>query len=187
MDLFKVENGVAKPTEHALLISPYKDMWDRDETPNKEQAIREFTFIELNCSFKKSNPFKGYPDGRREQEILKNIFKDEEITIDLKDELIVEGIELYEKLRKEASPTIQYYLASKEGAEKMIKWLREFDMNKENPRNGMPLYKPREITSALKDSYDVMKTLNSLEEKVYEQIFESAKTKSNKEINYFEE
>lgn len=187
MDLFKIEGGVVKPTEHALIISPYKDLWDRDPDPAKTQAIKEFTFIELNCSYKKSNPFKGYPDGKREEAILKNIFKEEEVTIDIEEELMVEGVNLYKRLREEASPVIQYYLSSKKGAEKMIQWLEDFDMSEVNPRNGMPLYKPREITSALKDSYDVMKTLNALEEKVYEEIFESVKTRGNKEINPFEE
>jgi hypothetical protein len=50
----------------------------------------------------------------------------------------------------------------------------------------MPMYKPREITSALRDTYEVMKTLNALEEKVNEQLFESMKTVGNKEINHFE-
>jgi hypothetical protein len=77
-------------------------------------------------------------------------------------------------------------LAAKSGAEKMIVWLDTFNMDEVNPRNGAPLYKPREITSALKDSYDVMKTLNAMEEKVYEQLFETVKTKGGKEINHFE-
>jgi hypothetical protein len=86
----------------------------------------------------------------------------------------------------EASPTIQYYLAAKSGAEKMMNWLNTFDMATINTRTGMPMYKPREITSALRDTYEVMKTLNALEEKVNEQLFESMKTVGNKEINHFE-
>lgn len=185
MDLFKIEGSVVKPTEHALLISPYKEIWERDEDPSKGRAIRDLTYIELCSSYKKSNPFKGFEESVRKQKVKESVYKEDAETFE-EDELIVEGLDLYDKLRKEASPTLQYYLSSKTGAEKMIKWLQTFDMDKTNPRNGMPLYKPREITSALKDSYDVMKTLNSLEEKVYEEIFESVRTKSNKEINHFE-
>ena len=185
MDLFRVEGTLVVPTEHALLIPPYSDMWEQDDSPKKENAKRAFAYIELNCSYKKSNPFKGYADEVRKEKVGKAVYRE-----DYKDfvetPLIVQGMELYHILRVEAAPTLQYYLAAKSGAEKMIKWLDTFDMETLNDRTGLPLYKPREITSALKDSYDVMKTLNTMEEKVYEQLFESVRTKGGKEINYFE-
>lgn len=185
MDLFRIEGGVAKPTEHALLVSPYKEIWDRDENPEKNDAIRDLTYIEFCCSFKKSNPYKNYSEDIRKVKVGEAVYKEDYVNF-VEDSLIKEGIELYGILRLEASPTIQYYLAAKAGAEKMMEWLNDFDMTKTNARTGLPLYKPREITSALKDSYDVMKTLNALEEKVYEQIFEHVKTKGGKETNHFE-
>lgn len=184
MDLFVVEGDVVKPTEHALLIPPYSEIWDRDTSPRKERAIMELTYIEFMCSYKKSNPFKGYSDELKAEEIKEKVFKGEDI--DTSDELIQEGIELYEKLRVEASPIMQYFLSTKKAAEKMRIWLETFDMTKTNPRNGMPLYKPREITSALKDTYDVMKTLDNLEKKVNEQLFENIRTTKDKPINPFE-
>jgi hypothetical protein len=185
MDLFKVEGNLVVPTEHALLISPYKDIWDRDPAKDKAKAKQEFAYIELNCSYKKSNPYKGLPDDARKKKVGEVVFK-EEYTTFVEDELIIEGFKVYHELRLVAAPTLQYYLAAKGGAEKMIKWLDDFDMTDVNARTGLPLYKPREITSALKDSYEVMKTLNTMEEKVYEQLFESAKTVGNKDINHFE-
>jgi hypothetical protein len=184
MDLFIVEGTLVIPTEHALLIPPYCDIWDRDESPKKENAKRDFAYIELNCSYKKSNPFKGYSDDVRKEKVGKAVYREDYATF-VEDPLITEGMSLYKQLRAEASPTLQYYLAAKSGAEKMMNWLDEFDMDEVDAR-GNPKYKPREITSALKDTYDVMKTLNALEEKVYEQIFESVRTKGGKEINYFE-
>jgi hypothetical protein len=185
MDLFKVEGTLVVPTEHALLIPPYSDMWNEDKSPNKEEAKRKFAYIELNCSYKKSNPFKGYNDEVRKQKVGEAVYR-EDYTTFVEDEQIIEGMKLYHTLRIEAAPTLQYYLSAKAGAEKMMAWLDTFDMEETNARTGLPLYKPREITSALKDTYDVMKTLNALEEKVYEQIFESVRTKGGKEINHFE-
>jgi hypothetical protein len=184
MDLFKVEGNLVVPTEHALLMYPYSEIWDRDEDPTKLEAKRQFAYIELNCSYKKSNPYKGFADDVRKTKVLQAIYREDVDSFE-EDELIVKGMELYEELRVEASPTLQYYLAAKAGAEKMMSWLNEFDMDTVDSR-GNPLYKPREITSALKDSYDVMKTLNGMEEKVQEQLFESIKTRGNKETNHFE-
>lgn len=184
MDLFKVEGNLVVPTEHALLMYPYSEIWDRDPDPTKLEAKRQFAYIELNCSYKKSNAYKGFADDVRKTKVLQAIYR-EDVHLFEEDELIVKGMELYEELRIEASPTLQYYLSAKSGAEKMMRWLNDFDMDTLGP-NGAPLYKPREITSALKDSYDVMKTLNAMEEKVQEQLFESIKTRGNKEINHFE-
>ena len=186
MDLFRVQGNLVVPTEHALLVSPYKEIWERDPSKDKLRAKQEFAYIELNCSYKKSNPYKGLPDDTRKKKVGEVVFK-EEYTTFVEDELITEGFKVYHELRLIAAPTLQYYLAAKGGAEKMIEWLDNFNMSDVNPRNGMPLYKPREITSALKDSYEVMKTLNTMEEKVYEQLFESSKTIGNKEINHFEQ
>jgi hypothetical protein len=185
MDLFVVEGTVVKPSIHALIISPYKEIWERDKIPEKSEAIRTFTYIEFCCSYKKSNPYKGFAEDIRKIKVGEAVYKEDYINF-VEDSLIKEGIELYEKLRIEASPTIQYYLAAKAGAEKMMNWLNTFDMATINTRTGMPMYKPREITSALRDTYEVMKTLNALEEKVNEQLFESMKTVGNKEINHFE-
>ena len=185
MDIFVVEGTVVKPTEHALLLFPYSEIWDRDPDPAKVNAIRDFKYIEFNCSYKKSNPFKGYAEEIRKQKITESVYQ-EDAELFEEDDLIKEGMRLYEEFRIEASPTITYYLAAKSGAEKMMKWLNDFNMEDVNERTGAPLYKPREITSALKDTYDVMKTLDALESKVFEQIFEHTKTRSNKETNHFE-
>ena len=185
MDLFKVEGNLVVPTEHALLIFPYSEIWERDPDPTKLEAKRQFAYIELNCSYKKSNPYKGFADDVRKTKVLQAIYRDEAVTFE-EDALIVQGMEIYEELRVQASPTLQYYLSAKEGAEKMMKWLKEFDMEERDARGNL-IFKPREITSALKDSYDVMKTLNAMEEKVQEQLFESIKTRGNKEINHFEQ
>ena len=185
MDLFKVEGTLVVPTEHALLIPPYSDIWNEDTSKGKENAKRDFAYIELNCSYKKSNPFKGYNDEIRKQKVGEAVYREDYATF-VESEYIIEGMKLYSILRVEAAPTLQYYLSAKKGAEKMMLWLDDFDMNTTNARTGLPLYKPRDITSALKDTYDVMKTLNALEEKVYEQIFETVRTKGGKEINHFE-
>jgi hypothetical protein len=186
MDLFRVEGNLVVPTEHALLIFPYSEIWDRDPDPTKLEAKRQFAYIELNMSYKKSNPYKGFADDVRKEKVIHAIYRDDADSFE-EDNLIVQGMEVYEDLRLKAAPTLRYYLASKAGAEKMLDWLNDFDMDTVNERTGLPLYKPRDITSALKDTYDVMKTLNAMEQKVYEQLFESIKTKGNKEINHFEQ
>lgn len=183
MDIFIVEEGIVKPTVHALLLPPYSDIWKRDTNKDKHVAIQEFTYIEFMCSMKKSNPYRGLPEEKRKESVAKSIFRDAPYT---PDELVCEAMEFYMKLNIEASPTIQYFLATKIGAEKVIDFLHKFDLNERNERN-LPIYKPKEITTSLADAFNVMSTLTNLEKKVFEEQLETVKTRANKEINKFEE
>ena len=55
-----------------------------------------------------------------------------------------------------------------------------------NIKTGNLLYKPADITRALKDTNDILKTMNSLKEKVYQELYEDSKAKGGREVNYFE-
>lgn len=74
--LFVVENSIAKPNTETLLIEPFKTIWERDKTKDKEQAIKEFTFIELMSSKKRSNPYAGYADNVRQEKLKAYLFED---------------------------------------------------------------------------------------------------------------
>lgn len=180
--LFVVENSVAKPNVETLLISPFKEIWERDETPGKGQALKEFTFIEFMSSKKKTNPYAGYDDDTR-FERLKELLFDEEWEIDA---LIESALIKIKDFQEEASPTYQYYLAASKAAEQMRTFFTTFDINERNERNGNPLYKPSDITRALNDTDKVLQNLNSMKEKVEQELFEQIKTRGNKTINPFE-
>ena len=66
--LFKVENQRVTPVTETLLISPFKEIWERDTDSRKGTAILEFTYIEFISSELKTNPIK---DMRQTKENLK--------------------------------------------------------------------------------------------------------------------
>lgn len=180
--LFVVENSVVKPNVETLMISPFKEIWERDKTKGKERAIKEFTFIEFMSSKKKTNPYAGFDDGRR-FESLRTTYFDSEWEMD---ELVETALIKVREFQEKASPTFQYYISATKAAEKMRQFFNTFDINERNERNGNPVYKPRDITSALNDTDKVLQNLNSLKEKVEQELFEETKTRGNKEINVFE-
>lgn len=180
--LFVVENGVAKPNVETLLISPFKEIWERDTSKHKEQATKELTFIEFMSSKKKTNPYAGYDDGKRFEVLKKTLFEEEWEM----DTLIEQGLIKIKDFQQEASPTYQYYVSASKAAEKMRTFFNTFDINERNERNGNPIYKPSDITRALNDTDKVLQNLNSLKEKVEQELFEQTKTKGNKQINPFE-
>lgn len=184
MEIFKIEGNIVKPTTEILLLSPFKEIWERDTTPKKALAILEFSFIEFYCSQKKSNPFAGYSNEKRESEIKKNLFS-KYPTWQI-DELIKKAIIVYNDWLMEASQSMSFLIAAKTGAEKLKEFFNELDMTKMNSK-GMPIYKPAEVTRALKDSFEVIKTLDAIEKKVQQEIYESSKIRGGGEINHYEE
>lgn len=181
--LFTIEDDTVYPNPETLLISPYKEIWRRDKNRNKKTAIREFTFIEFMASMKKTNPYKGYELDAREAVLRQDIFKGEPWE---KDKLVSEGIAKLEEFQTLASQTYRYYMANRVAAEKMLVFFTTVDVN-ERTKNDTPVYKPKEITSAISDCETVLTKLKALEQKVEEELFESTKTRSNKEVGAFEE
>ena len=52
-------------------------------------------------------------------------------------------------------------------------------------KTGAPIYKPRDITAALQDLDKTIISLQSLEKKVEDDLFETAKIKGQKEVSIF--
>jgi len=181
--LFQINEKIVFPNEETLLISPFKEIWERDLSKDKNKAIQEFAYIEFMTSMKKSNPYRQYPENIKETIIKKAIIKEEDWTPDI---LIIKGMELVIKFQREASATYNYYMAAKMAAEKMQEFFREVDVNERNGK-GLPVYKPRDITSALNDTEKVLANLKSLEKKVEEELYEESRIRGNKEISPFAE
>lgn len=179
--LFIVENSVAKPNPETLLISPYKDIWERDESVDKGTATKEFTFIELMCSKKRSNPYAGYEDEVRYEKLVDLLFGE-----DWKMDALVEAalVKLHE-FQTEASETYRYYISTVKAVEKLRDFFDNFDIMETNEKGAL-LYKPADITRAVNDTDKVLQNLNAMKEKVEQELFEQTKTKGGKKINPFE-
>lgn len=183
MNIFIIESNIAKPTVEILLVPIFNSIWTRDNSSMKETAIKEFTYIEFMVSPKKTNPYSGYKEEVRGQKIANDIFRGQVYTPDY---LVDEAIQWYNKHLEESSPSMAFLNAAKSAANKLIDFLNNFDMD-ERTRTGTPIYKPKDITSALNDTPATIKSLNDLTEKVQQELFDINKTRANKDTNYFEE
>lgn len=180
--LFNVEGKAVFPNTETLLIEPFKKIWERDETPGKEIALEEFTYIEFMTSMRKTNPYRQYQEGKKEEIIRVDIISNPEWT---PDPLVQKGMDRIIEFQKEASTTYNYYIAAKTAAENMQDFFMTVDVKETNFKTGNPIYKPRDITSALNDTEKILSNLKALEKKVEEELYEESKTKSGKNISSF--
>lgn len=179
--LFSVEGNRVKPTTEVLLVPPFKQIWDRDQDPRKSTAILEFTYMEFMTSALKSNPYKGYETEKRKEVLKRDIFNGSDWT---PDELILEGISKIEEFQKEGSANYTLYLDAVAAKEKLQTFLRTFSIN-DRTSSGNLVLKPKDITGSLLDIDKVATSLSGLEKKVEEDLYESVRTRANKEISIF--
>lgn len=186
MDLFVVQGGKAIPSVHALIIQPFKAMWEKDTSEDKGEIINIFTYIELLCSPKKSNPFHGYPDEIRPAKIKENIWKDAAYQSPLYTSLeIIRAVEEYKELLHNAAPGYSLYLSALGAADILKDFLLDLNMNRTTNSGALQL-KPKDVTSALNEINDVIRNLNDGREKLLAEIKESSKSRNNREIGLFE-
>jgi hypothetical protein len=181
VEIFEMHNSHVTPVKELLLISPFKELWERDNSKHKETAIREFSYICFLVSPRKTNPYAGYHPDVKKEKIIEGVWKQAWEP----DELVNEGVTLYEEWLMNASPSMRYYNAVKSGIEETINFFENVDFNERNDK-GIPVYKIGEVIAALKSSNEVLKSMSDLKERVEQELYESSKTKSNKEINPFE-
>lgn len=182
MDLFIVENNRAFPSPHALLIQPFKEIWEADPTEDKTHAIKVFSYIELVCSPKKSNPFFGYSEEDRPAKVKKEVYGDENYhTTDF----MIKGVERYVELLNNASPTYSLLNASLLAKDSLVAYLESVDLD-ERTRGGIAVTKPADVTKALKEVPDVAKSIETMRGKVQGELLEDAKTRNQREIGQYE-
>ena len=123
MDLFIINNGILYPSPHALMIKPFKIIWENDNSEGNEESLRWFRYIELLCSPKKSNPYYGYTDkDLRAEKVKEEVFGDAKYEINM--DLMMATI-AYEELLQNSSPSYDNLVAAEIAAFKLGKFLKE--------------------------------------------------------------
>ena len=182
--LFKIEGKKVTPNPETLLISPFKEIWERDNSEHKTMAMKEFAYAEFMTSMMRSNPYSGYNEKMKEGAIMKDIFGGEKWH---PDDLVYAAMNKIDEFQNDASPSMTLYKAALHAKENLEEHLRTFDiLGAENrTQNGSMIIKPADVTRALKDMIDVSASLENMRTKVQEEMFESRKVRGDKEISPF--
>ena len=187
MDLFEMVNGHVFPSVHALLIEPFKTIWEDDNSPGNEESIRIFTYIELLCSPKKSNAFFGYSEEERPAKVKQEVWGEEppfdaETTI-----MIIKGVEKYKELLHNSSPSYSMFEAATAANDNLKTFLKNFDPNKRTASGALVL-KPKDIFEAINKIPESMKAMELARIKINQEIAqEDSKTRNQREPGRYED
>lgn len=179
--LFKIEDRKVFPNEETLLTPPFSQIWQRDESPDKWLAMREFAYIEFMTSQLKSNPYKGYSEKVREVKIKEDIIIDPTWQPDW---LVEQAMKKIEEFQTEGSESYTLLASALRAKEKIEDFFDTFQLDETTDKGALKL-KPKDVTGAMLDLDRVVTSINTLKKKVEEDTFEAVKTRANKVISPF--
>ena len=179
--LFTIKNLAVVPEPEVYMISPFKEILERDKSKKKVVALQELAYIEFMSSLKKSNPFAGYNDGEREGAVIKAVFNGENYN---PDKLVLEGIKFISELQTTHSPVYSLYLKSKKAVEGIKRFFDSVDVNERDDR-GKPIHKATDILRSINEVPKTLATLKDLERKIQSEDLSVSKNRGEIKVGMF--
>lgn len=181
MDIFHFRDNKVEPTEHALLVPPFKKVWDRDKSKDKTRAIAELTYIVFMLDPRRKNPYSGKVDKKEKHEVL-SVLLFEDATWE-PDPVVEAAYHWYRSYIKELVPSLALYEMAVLALRSTTKSLSDAIAGKEDGTPGMP---PEKVLSVMKQLKESTKSLEDYRTAVEEEIFSNVQGKAGKQINPFE-
>lgn len=179
MKLFKYEGYRITISEEALLLKPFKAIWKRDKTANKEKALMELGFIYFFCDARSDYQYIVDEDARKE-----SIKEGEGLPKNWEpDAQIIEAMEFYNTFK----PTSALLLEDTRFAvDKLRKLLREIDLNQTDDK-GKPIYTLNTVTATIKQVPSLVRDLDEAERSIAKEIAQSDKARGAQTKSIYED
>lgn len=179
MKLFKYEGYRITISEEALLLKPFKTIWKRDKTANKEKALMELGFIYFFCDARSDYQYIVDEDARKE-----SIKEGEGLPKNWEpDAQILEAMEFYNTFK----PTSALLLEDTRFAvDKLRKLLREIDLNQTDDK-GKPIYTLNTVTATIKQVPSLVRDLDEAERSIAKEIAQSDKARGAQTKSIYED
>lgn len=180
MKLFKYEQYKVVISEEAFALKPFKQLWNRDRTVNKDKAIAELAYI-----YFMEDPASDYQYLVDREERSKAIIEGEGLSDTWKpDKLVKEAMDFYASFKTTSALILE---DTRYAANNLRKSLRDIDLRAQDDK-GRPLYTVASIISAIKQIPQLVKELSEAERAVAKEIMEnSGRVRGQKAKTIFED
>ena len=173
MKLVQFENYKLVISEEALFVKSFREIWERDQTPEKEIALLEFGFLYFQL-----DPRSDYMFIEDEVERFEEIKLREGLKSDWQpDELVQAAIIDYKFLTQTTSSLLLEDTRLAIG--KIRKFLRDVDLTEEDDK-GKAKYTIQSITSATSQLPKLAKDLAEAQKEIDKEISENSKMRGKK-------
>lgn len=173
MKLFKYEGYQLTIAEEAMLLKPFKAIWRRDKTRDKDIAKQELGFI-----YFMEDPRSDYQIYLDREEREKQIRIGEGIKDSWKaDKVVLDAMEFYASFKSDAALLLD---DMKVMVAKLREQLKEMDLTATDER-GKPLYNIDSYTKTVTDLGKLVKVIDETEKSIARDIIQSDKVRGSVE------
>ena len=177
-----MRDGLVYPSVHALLISPFREIWAQDTGVGKYNTLKKMRYVELLCSPKKTNVFYAYSEDIRPEKVKTEVFGDKDYQIDSD---IVKMTIRYKELLSDASPYYQELQVAENALSKLRKFINDFNPN-DKTSSGSLVLKPKELALAITGLPDARDSVEKLRSKLIADVEQVTKTRNAREVGDYE-
>lgn len=160
MNLFEIVNNVVTFSPQALMIAPFKKIWDADESKDKMKANLELAFIYYMAD--ERSDFMHILDNDERIEEIKR-FIDLPVTWKGNTKELVRAVHYYEQLSVTTSTKLLQ--STRLMLQKIGSYLDSIDMMERDDRN-KPIHDITKITTAVEKIPKLIRALNEIEKEI---------------------
>lgn len=159
MKLFEIQNNFPTATVECLMISPFKEIWNRDKTKEKSKAYGELQYIYFSSDFK--SLYLAFDKEVREERLVDDFIK---IKGWKPDQLVVDGMAKYREFQN--TPTMRFLQANQSAMESLTEYYLGIDWNELDATGKKPKYDITKVSGSVKQAGDIINNIEKLKEKV---------------------
>jgi hypothetical protein len=178
MNIFEVVNNVVEFSPQALLLKPFKAIWDKDKTKDKAKALKELSLIYFMCDDRSDYMYIMDLDERMNQ-----IKSDLGFANNWKKQAYIEtAMEFY------INRSVTVYTKMLESSRGIVHKISAFNDTvnlNERDKHGKYLNNRKEILSSIKDVYNALESLDKIENLIVKQKELKSQT-GNRETGLFD-
>lgn len=179
MKLFKYEGYKITISEEALLLKPFKAIWKRDKSLNKEKALSELGFIYFFCDIRSDYQYIVDEESR-----MASIKEGEGMPEDwTPDSVVLEAMQFYSTFKSTSALLLE---DTRYAVDKLRKLLREIDLTQTDDK-GKPIYTLNTITATIKQVPSLVKDLDEAERSIAKEIAQSDKVRGAQSKSIYED
>ena len=179
MNIFEIENNVVTYSPQALMLAPFKKIWDEDKSEGKLIANLTLSFVYYMID-ERSDFMHILNTDEREQAVKEAIQLPEDFNG--RSEEILDAISFYSKMSETTSTKLLQ--STRLVLQKISEFLDNVDLNERDERK-KPIHDIGKITGSVEKIPKLIRAINEIEKEVIKE--KALKTQSGtKEISMFE-
>lgn len=179
LKLFKYEGYKIVISEEAFALKPFRQIWQRDRTINKDKAIMELGYVYFFC-----DPRSDYQYLTDEKERKEAIKEGEGLPPKWEpDKIVQEAMAFYESFKPTAALLLE---DTRFAVDKLRKLLREINLTQVDDK-GKPVYTLNTITATIKQIPALVKELDEAEKTLNSEMKDGGRMRGQGEKSLMED